>query len=71
MSVVFGKLPNIRNCKFILTDVLGLHIGKRYLEQVTYLGKLRFGKKFYRTCILKIQQFQNSVLKNVLYRFLV
>ena len=40
-----GKLTNNRNCKFILTDVLGLHIRKRYLKQVTFLGKLRFGKK--------------------------
>ena len=31
-----GKLSNIRNCKFILPHVLGLHICKRYLKQVTF-----------------------------------
>ena len=44
-----------------LTDVLGLHIRKRYLKQVTFLGKLRFGKK-----VLLYMYLKNSTVSDKL-----
>ena len=58
---IFRENCQIIETANILTDVLGLHIRKRYLKQVTFLGKLRFGKK-----VLLYMYLKNSTVSDKL-----